>query len=291
MSKQKIRFIINPISGKSHRNDLPAQIERVLNTARFEYDIKVSEYAGHSRVLAQEAVNDHYDIVAAVGGDGTINEVGVELIGTDIVLAIIPCGSGNGLSRCLNIPLDPVKALELINRNAVCLIDTVRVNDMPFISIAGTGYDAQVADDYARDTRHGFNTYMLYIIKNYFNLGEKQYTLQLSDHSFTTKAFFISFANSNQMGYDFPISPNASLWDGKVDLCIVRKPNPLELPIVGSFFLSSRMDKSPKVDIIQVSEATIIRPEAAVVNIDGESRMLEKDLHIKVDPLSLHVIV
>ena len=78
MSKQKIRFIINPISGKSHRNDLPAQIERVLNTARFEYDIKVSEYAGHSRVLAQEAVNDHYDIVAAVGGDGTINEVGVE---------------------------------------------------------------------------------------------------------------------------------------------------------------------------------------------------------------------
>lgn len=291
MSKQKIRFIINPISGKSHRNDLPAQIERVLNTARFEYDIKVSEYAGHSRVLAQEAVNDHYDIVAAVGGDGTINEVGVELIGTDIVLAIIPCGSGNGLSRCLNIPLDPVKALELINRNAVCLIDTVRVNDMPFISIAGTGYDAQVADDYARDTRHGFNTYMLYIVKNYFNLGEKQYTLQLSDHSFTTKAFFISFANSNQMGYDFPISPNASLWDGKVDLCIVRKPNPLELPIVGSFFLSCHMDKSPKVDIIQVSEATIIRPEAAVVNIDGESRMLEKDLHIKVDPLSLHVIV
>ena len=291
MSKQKIRFIFNPISGKSHRNDLPAQIERVLNTARFEYDIKISEYAGHSRVLAQEAVNDHYDIVAAVGGDGTINEVGVELIGTDIALAVIPCGSGNGLSRCLNIPLDPVKALELINRNAVCLIDTVRVNDMPFISIAGTGYDAQVADDYARDTRHGFNTYMLYVVKNYFNLGEKQYTLQLSDHSFTTKAFFISFANSNQMGYDFPISPNASLWDGKVDLCIVRKPNPLELPIVGSFFLSSHMDKSPKVDIIQVSEATIIRPEAAVVNIDGESRMLEKDLHIKVDPLSLHVIV
>lgn len=291
MSKQKIRFIINPISGKSHRNDLPAQIERVLNTARFEYDIKVSEYAGHSRVLAQEAVNDHYDIVAAVGGDGTINEVGVELIGTDIALAVIPCGSGNGLSRCLNIPLDPVKAIELINRNAVCLIDTVRVNDTPFISIAGTGYDAQVADDYARDTRHGFNTYMLYIVKNYFNLGEKQYTLQLSDHSFTTKAFFISFANSNQMGYDFPISPNASLWDGKVDLCIVRKPNPLELPIVGSFFLSSHMDKSPKVDIIQVSEATIIRPEAAVVNIDGESRMLKKDLHIKVDPLSLHVIV
>lgn len=291
MSRQKIRFIVNPISGKSHRNDLPEQIERVLNHARFEYDIKVSEYAGHARVLAQESVRNHYDIVVAVGGDGTINEVGVELIGTDIALGVIPCGSGNGLSRCLNIPLDPVKALELINRDAVCLIDTVEVNEVPFISIAGTGYDAQVADDYAHDTRHGFNTYLHYIVKNYFSLGEKEYTLKLPGQDITTKAFFISFANSNQMGYDFPISPKASLWDGKVDLCIVRKPNPIELPIVGSFFLSSHMDKSPKVDILQVSEATIIRPEAAVVNIDGESKHFSKDLHIKVNPLTLHLIV
>lgn len=291
MSRQKIRFIINPISGKSHRNDLPKQIERILNLDRFEYDIKVSEYAGHAKLLAQEAIDAGYDIIAAAGGDGTINEVGTRLIGTDIALAVIPCGSGNGLSRCLNIPLDTVKALELINRRAVCLIDTVMVNELPFISIGGIGYDAQVADDYAHDTRHGFNTYLRYIVKNYFTLGEKTYTLQLADKSFTTKAFFISFANSNQMGYDFPIAPKASLWDGKVDLCIVRKPNPLELPIVGSFFLSSNMDKSPKVDILQVPEATIIRPEPAVVNIDGESIKMEKDLHIKVNPLSLHVIV
>lgn len=291
MNRQRIRFIINPISGKSHRNDLPTQIERVLDHARFEYDVKISEYAGHACVLAREAVRNHYDIVVAVGGDGTINEVGVELIGTDIALGVIPCGSGNGLSRCLNIPLDPVKALELINRDAVCLIDTVEVSGVPFISIAGTGYDAQVAEDYAHDTRHGFNTYLHYIVKNYFSLGEKEYTLQLADRTFTTKAFFISFANSNQMGYDFPISPKASLWDGLVDICIVRKPNPIELPIVGSFFLSSHMDKSPKVEILQVSEATIVRPEAAVVNIDGESKPMDKELHIKVNPLSLHVIV
>ena len=291
MSRQKIRFVINPISGKSHRNDLPALIERVLNTARFEYDVKVTEYAGHARVLAHEAVEQHYDMVVAIGGDGTINEVGTQLIGTDIALGVIPCGSGNGLSRCLNIPHDPAKALELINRAAVCLIDTVEVNGLPFISISGTGYDAQVADDYARDTRHGFNTYLHYIVKNYFSLGEKEYTLQLADRSFTTKAFFISFANSNQMGNDFPISPKASLWDGLVDLCIVRKPNPIELPIVGSFFLSSHIDKAPKVEILQVPEATIIRPEAAVVNIDGESKPMDKDLHIKVNPLSLHVIV
>ena len=262
-----------------------------MDAERFDYDIKLSEYAGHAKALAQEAVEQHYDIVAVAGGDGSINEVGTRLIGTDTALAVIPCGSGNGLSRCLHIPLDPIKALELINRNATCLIDTVVVNEVPFISISGTGYDAQVADDYAKDPHRGFNTYFRYIVKNYFHLGEKEYTLVLPDRTFTTKAFFISFANSNQMGYDVPISPKASLWDGKIDLCIVRKPNALELPIVGSYFLSKNMDKSPKVDILQVEEATIIRPEAAVVNIDGESMMFEKDLHIKINPLSLKVVV
>lgn len=291
MSKQKIRFILNPVAGKSDKSELPEQIHHVINGDRFDYDIRITEYAGHASVLTQEAVDLGYDVVAVAGGDGSINEIGTRLIGTDKALALIPLGSGNGLSRCLNIPLDPMKALELINRMAVCRIDTVIVNEVPFISIAGTGYDAKVAEDYAHDTRHGFNTYLHYIVKNYFALGEKEYTLILADRSFTTKAFFISFANSNQMGYDVPISPKASLWDGKVDLCIVRKPNPIELPIVGSFFLSKNMDKAPKVDILQVSEATIIRPEAAVLNIDGESKMFEKDLHIKINPLSLHVIV
>ena len=291
MSKQKIRFIINPISGTKHKDQLPSQIETHLDHTRFDYEIFVSQYAGHAAILAKDAVNQHVDILAVAGGDGSINEVGTPLIGTDLALAVIPCGSGNGLSRCLDLPLDPVKALQVINGGHKRKIDTVDINGTPFISISGTGYDAQVADDYARDTRHGFNTYLHYIVKNYFSLGEKEYTLQLADRSFTTKAFFISFANSNQMGYDFPISPKASLWDGLVDLCIVRKPNPIELPIVGSFFLSSHIDKAPKVEILQVPQATIIRPEAAVVNIDGESKPMDKDLHIKVNPLSLHVIV
>jgi YegS/Rv2252/BmrU family lipid kinase len=291
MSKKKIRFIINPISGKTHKEHLPQQINECLDRNRFDVDIALTEYAGHAVKLAQEAVDQHYDIVAVAGGDGSINEVGTQLIGTDIALAIIPCGSGNGLSRCLHIPLDPLKALELINRKAICQIDTVMVNDVPFISISGTGYDAQVADDYAKDQHRGFETYFRYIVKNYFKLGEKDYTIVLPDRTFSTKAFFISFANSNQMGYDVPISPNASLWDGLVDICIVRKPNALELPIVGGYFLSKNMDKAPKVDIIQTPSVDILRPEAAVVNIDGESIMFEKDLHIRINPLSLNVIV
>lgn len=291
MNKQRIRFILNPISGKKHHKDLAGLIDRIIDHERFDCDIRISEYAGHAVILANEAVEARYDVVVVAGGDGSINEVGTRLIGTDIALGILPCGSGNGLSRCLNIPLDPEKALQLINRKAVCCIDTVMVNEVPFISIGGTGYDAQVADDYAKDPHRGFETYLRYIVRNYFKLKEETYTVVLPDQTFTTQAFFISFANSNQMGYDVPISPKASLWDGKVDLCIVRKPNALELPIVGSYFLSKNMDKSPKVEILQTPEATLLRPAPAVVNIDGESLLMERELHIKINPLSLHVIV
>lgn len=290
MNKQKIRFIINPISGKKHKDHLPEQIKSHLDLSQFDYEITVSEYAGHAKLLAQESIDAHYDILAVAGGDGSINEVGTRLIDTDIALAIIPCGSGNGLSHCLDIPLDPIKALEVINKNQRKKIDTVEVNGLPFISISGTGYDAKVADDYSKDPRRGFETYFKYILRNYITMKERPYTIVMPDETLDVNAFFISFANSNQMGFDVPISPKASLWDGLVDLCIVQKPNPLELPILGGFMLDGMMDKAPKVKIIQTSEATIIRPQADVINLDGESIMMDKDLHLKVNPLSLNII-
>ena len=290
MSKQKIRFIINPISGKKHKDHLPQQIEEHLDHSRFDYEIFISNYAGHASILAQDAINQHVDILAVAGGDGSINEVGTTLISSDMALAVIPCGSGNGLSRCMNLPLDPIKALQVINKNYRRKIDTVTVNDKSFISISGTGYDAKVAEDYSKDIRRGFETYFRYIIRNYITMEEQPYTIVMPDETLDVKAFFISFANSNQMGYDFPISPHASLWDGKVDLCIVQKPNPFELPIMGGYMLDGMMDKAPKVKIIQTSEATIIRPKADVINLDGESVMMEKDLHLKVNPLSLNII-
>lgn len=290
MSKQKIRFIINPISGKKHKDHLPEQIKANLDLSLFDYEVIVSEYAGHAKLLAQEAVDAHYDILAVAGGDGSINEVGTRLIGTDIALAVIPCGSGNGLSHCLNIPTDSVKALQLINSNQRRKIDTVEVNGLPFISISGTGYDAKVADDYSKDPRRGFETYFKYILRNYITMKEQHYSIVMPDKTLDVNAFFISFANSNQMGFDVPISPKASLWDGLVDLCIVQKPNPLELPIMGGFMLDRMMDKAPKVKILQTPEATIIRPQADVINLDGESIMMEKDLHLKVNPLSLNII-
>lgn len=272
------------------KKNLPDKIAANIDTARFDYEIKYSEYAGHAKVLAQEAVTQQFDIVVAAGGDGSINEIGVPLIGTDVALGIIPCGSGNGFSHHVDLPMDAVKAIQVINQGQRHKVDTVTVNGIPFISIAGTGFDAKIADDYAKDPRRGFDTYFKYIVRNYVTYREQNYTIIMPEQTIETKALFISFANSNEQGYNIPISPHASLQDGKVDLCVVRKPNPLELPIVGGYMLDKMMDKAPKVDIYQTSEAKIIRGKAEVINIDGESIMTEKDLEIIVKPLSLNII-
>lgn len=272
------------------KKNLPDKIAENIDTARYEYEIKYSEYAGHAKILAEEAVAEQFDIVVAAGGDGSINEIGVPLIGTDVALGIIPCGSGNGFSHHVDLPMNAVKAIQVINQGQRHKVDTVTVNGIPFISIAGTGFDAKIADDYAKDPRRGFDTYFKYIIRNYVTYREQNYTIIMPEQTIETKALFISFANSDEQGYNIPISPHASLQDGKVDLCVVRKPNPLELPIVGGYMLDKMMDKAPKVDIYQTSEAKIIREKADVINIDGESIMTGKDLEIKVKPLSLNII-
>ena len=272
------------------KKNLPDKIAENIDTARYEYEIKYSEYAGHAKILAEEAVTEQFDIVVAAGGDGSINEIGVPLIGTDVALGIIPCGSGNGFSHHVDLPMNAVKAIQVINQGQRHKVDTVTVNGIPFISIAGTGFDAKIADDYAKDPHRGFDTYFKYIVRNYVTYREQNYTIIMPEQTIETKALFISFANSDEQGYNIPISPHASLQDGKVDLCVVRKPNPLELPIVGGYMLDKMMDKAPKVDIYQTSEAKIIREKAEVINIDGESIMTEKDLEIKVKPLSLNII-
>lgn len=289
-SRPTLLFITNPISGNLHYNDLHNLIIESMRLYDADYDIVVSEYAGHAKHLAADAVADGFDIVVACGGDGTINEIGTQLIGTQTSLGIIPYGSGNGLAHHVGIPINTRQALEYLKKGHPIAIDTVNINNTPFISIAGIGFDAKVAQDYSNDKGRGFHTYFKYMLQNYFTLPEQEFKITLGNDSFNIEAFFISLANSNEQGYGIPISPKASLRDGLVDVCIVRKPNAVELPIIGSYMLAGNIDKAPKVNIIQTSHIIIERSHNEVVNIDGDPVMMDKKLEIKVAPLSLNII-
>jgi len=290
--KKSILFIINPISGKNKKEDISKLILSKLEANRFEVQIKTTQSAGHARQLSKEAVDLHTDVIVAVGGDGTINEVASEMINSEAVLGIIPSGSGNGLARHLGIPQSFIKAIHLINDCHSTKIDTATLNDIPFISIAGVGFDALVAKEFAKNPHRGFITYFNIATQRYFKYKPKKYKLIFNDiPEITTKAFFISFANSNQFGYNTTIAPNAKLNDGKLDVCIVKKPDFLDIPETANLLLLKQIDKSEYVRIIQTKDLIVKRKKNRVVNIDGEPIKVGKTLRIKIKPKSLNVII
>ena len=140
--KKKIVFILNPISGTSSKKEIPDLIDQTLDKEQFDYELRLTEYAGHAAEIAKVCANEGKDIVVAIGGDGTVNEVARSLVHTDTALGIIPCGSGNGLARHLCLPMDVKKALQIINDCTIEAFDYGVINGLPFFCTCGMGFDA-----------------------------------------------------------------------------------------------------------------------------------------------------
>ncbi len=291
--RERILFIVNPISGHHDKSKFPAIVEGLIDKNKYDYKIAFTEYGGHAKELTANAIADGFDDIVAVGGDGTINEVATTMICSEQTFAIVPYGSGNGLARHLHLPLKPEKIItEIINKGIKSKIDTAKVNDVPYISIAGVGFDALIADYFAKDPNRGFKTYVKFITEEYPRFKESDYTLILDDkEKIDCKAMFIAFANSNQFGFNAKVSPHASLNDGLLDVCIFKKPNLLEVGFVAERLMTSRIDRTHFVSIHKASKIKVIRKKDEVVNIDGEAVMMDKDITVEVNKLSLNILL
>ena len=291
MSKKRILFIVNPISGHRDKRKFGEEAAAVLGGGDITYEIVFTECAGHATELASSSAGD-YDIVAAVGGDGTLNEVARGLLHSDTAMAVIPCGSGNGLARCLHLPLKTSEAIRLLRDGRVECIDTGTVNGKLFLSVAGIGLDAQTAEDFARDPRRGFIPYAHYATNNYFHLKPETVRITFDGRkTLTCSPMLVTFANSNQYGYNAVIAPHASLQDGLLDTCILSRP---PLPLIPAFvgmLMHGHLDRSRYLTEIQSARITVERPSSSVVNIDGEPVMMEAVLEVRVVPQSLRVVV
>ncbi len=291
--KHKIIFIVNPISGHHNKSHFPNLVENYIDKNKYDYTIVFTEYANHATELTMKAIDDGYEYIAAVGGDGTINEVAKCMIGKEQTLIIIPLGSGNGLARHLGLPFKVEKLIkEVINNGKKYKIDTATMNGVPFISIAGIGFDAMIADYFAKDENRGFLTYAKLITEKYPNYRQKEYTLILDDNkTIECKPFFVTFANSSQFGYNAEISPKASVQDGFLDVCIFKKPNILEIPIMATYFLAKQIDKSNFIDIHKAKKIQVFRKVDEVANVDGEPVEMSKDIIVEIKPLSLNILL
>ncbi len=290
---ERIVFVINPISGVRRKGipEFRKIVEDHLRETGLEAVFYVTEYPGHAAELVVEGLEMGFQRFVAVGGDGTINEIAAVLAGSSAILGIIPAGSGNGLAHHLNIPSRTAQALEVILQNKVLPIDTCTINEHFFTSIAGLGFDARVARQFAKSGKRGFLTYARIAIREYFSYKSHKYKLDIDGRELKTKAFFISFANSNQFGYNTRIAPGASLTDGLVDVCVVKKPPFRAFPGILNLMLRRKIDRSKYMETFRAGEVRVKRKKGKSANVDGESVKMGKSVTVSVRPSSLNVII
>ncbi|MEI7595952.1 MAG: YegS/Rv2252/BmrU family lipid kinase [Bacteroidota bacterium] len=288
---KNVLFIINPISGVGRKKEIETIVESTIDKSKFIYSITFTEYAGHATIIAMDAKENGFDIVYVVGGDGSINEVATGLLNTDIVLGIIPSGSGNGLARFLKLPFDIKRNIVILNNYKTTLIDTIDINNKCCVSIAGIGFDALVAKEFDKLGRRGFWGYLKIVSNKYFNYKPKKYTISIGEKTFERRALFISIANSNQFGYNTVVAPLADICDGLADICIYQKVSIFKVLFYALFVFAKRIHKTKYVEIIKASEFVIERKKKKWINIDGQPMKLNKKLYVKVLPKSLRVIV
>ena len=287
---KNIAFIVNPISGTKAKNRVAKLIRELLDLQQFAPTVVVTEYAGHATQLAQQFAMEDYYAVVAVGGDGTINEVASGLIGTNTALGIVPNGSGNGFARHLDISTRMNRAIEMLNSSEVINVDYGLVNNLPFFSTCGVGFDAIVAQDFS-DSSRGFRGYVQSIFKDLFQYKPETYHLKGEGIDMTTTAFLVNFANASQWGYDAYIAPKASVQDGWLDVAIVSEfPMTAAAGLALSLF-TKNIDEKLHMNTIRAKELTLTRTSEGPMHIDGTPVMMPAELHVKIVEEGLKVLV
>lgn len=289
--KKKAVFIINLISGTSDKAAIPGLIDQYLDKTQFEYEIAVTQYAGHASEIAAKAKDDGVDVVVAIGGDGTVNEVARAIVHSSTALGIIPCGSGNGLARHLLLPLNVRKAIDVINRCEVRQLDYGIINDYPFFCTCGMGFDAFVSMKFAEAGKRGPITYVENVLREGLKYKPETYTIEDESGTLQYKAFLISCANASQYGNNAYIAPQASMSDGLMDVIIMEPFDVFEAPQISIEMFSKTLDKNSKIKTFRTRHLHIHRDKPGVIHYDGDPVMTGADIDIELKPKGINIIV
>jgi len=290
----KTRFIFNPHSGRARRNSrLIPTIRAFIARHELDADLVSTESPGHATALARAAVDAGCTRIVAVGGDGTMNEVAQALIGAPAALALVPCGSGNGLALHLGIPTTPRRALALLAdpTSRVAAIDTGAANGHPFCNAMGLGFDAEISRRFNRLTRRGLPAYALTGHAAFRNHRPEPCTIFGEGRREDLDVFVVAVANSDQYGNRAYIAPGARVDDGALDLVAVGPITFLDaVPLVARLFLGT-MDRSAHVLRLRDRHFVIARAAPGLIHTDGETHPTGVSIEVVVRPGSLQIVV
>lgn len=290
MEKTLIYVIINPVSGTDSKHNIPELIAASFDQKITDLIIRITGYPGHATEIAKEAVNNRARYVLIVGGDGTVNEVAKVLVNTNTILGIIPNGSGNGLARELNIPMDVKKAIEIVLQKNTRLIDYGIANGHIFFCTCGTGFDALISDRFADEKKRGPLGYIRNILEAVVDFKSEEYKIIHDDGELTERAFIVTCGNASQYGNEAYIAPQANLEDGMMNVSILKPLNALEIPQTTLQLFTKNIDKNSKMISLVTRKLTIRRNQPGIIHVDGEPLETDSEINVEIVPRALHVL-
>jgi len=290
--RKHIVAIVNPVSGTGNKAKLPRLIEEVAGGSEATVQVVTTTHAGHAHELAAEAARQGCDVVAAVGGDGTVNEVGSALCGTSTALAIVPCGSGNGLARHLRIPMNTARAVQLLaSGGRVVRFDYCTANGHPFFCTCGMGFDAQVSQRFASEGTRGFITYVKTAVSEYFKYSARQFTIDIDGAVMTERAFIIALCNAAQYGNNAFIAPRATMQDGLVDMTVMHPFSIAESPLIGARLFTRTLEQDRHVSIYRGKRIVVEREGDEVIHLDGDPLMMPARVEVVSHQQGIGIVV
>ena len=289
--KLKIHFIIK-LSNLKIAERIKQEIK--IKFSRNWYQVKVTEscFEGETKILAREAILDKTNLIVACGGDGTINEILNQIKEKEIKIAIVPIGSGNGIARHFNIPLDISKSLDLILKQNFTNVDIGKVNESFFLGNVAFGLGADFIKNYQKIKYQGLFGYIIAFVKTLLNIKEKHFIIDIDGERIATSPLILIVSNTNQQGYDFTVTPKAKADDGLLDMAIIENlSNFKNIKIIFKLIFGLKFYRG---DMIYKKISSLnITPHKPIKNIqiDGENlNTADRNFNIKLFKKKLQLI-
>lgn len=289
---KQVLVLINPKSGIGGPYRYITAIQEAWDNDEHDVYYQFSQSAEDGVAKTRRAIDYGIDIILVVGGDGMVNTIGRELVGTDVALGVIPAGSGNGFARHFKIPLQPIPAAEALLNGKTTAIDVGKANGRLFFVTCSLAWDGALVETFEKYPFRGLVPYVLAGAQQLLEYKAQPFHVTIDEEELLLKhPLIFTIANLSQFGSDFLVAPDAQADNGKLELvAIERKDMPLVLAQVHRF-IEKTFHQHPLVVNRHFNKMTVKRDSKSPIQVDGEIFHTTEEISIEVIPSALNVIV
>jgi len=266
-------FIVNPKAGNGHALDVVKNIKEICNLNKINYSIELTKYPEHATYIANNNKNK-FEKIIAVGGDGTLNEILNGIIDGKAALGVLPCGTGNDFAKTIYKDIKNVNNIitSLINAESK-RCDIGKCNNKYFINIASVGIDAEIAHKVQRGKKifKGKASYLFHLANTLIKYQSKKLNITVDNINIETDTLLTTISNGKYYGGGIMPTPNADIFDGKFDICHIRKMNKIKIPFLLNKYIKGKHKDFKEVNFYKAKIVKIQSENPFAVNLDGET--------------------